>query len=298
MEKTVEFYNDVIQYFKLNYINLGFVLLFVVISFLIAEFIKRRIKRRISRRSPNPITATFISQIISFALKTIVVLITLYLLGLNAFTNKILAGAGLLTFVIGFALKDIGENFLAGIILAFKSPFRVDDLIEVNNIEGFVKDISIRETLIKTPDGKDVFLPNSIILKNPLFNYTIDGFLRYEFMIGITYENNPTKAIKLILETVNKVEGVLKGDKKPAIMIHELAANIINIRVLFWVDTFKTTSRSVHHSIRSKVMNDVVAALIANGIKLPAPVAGIQNVETSTPLSPNAEINENEITKP
>ena len=187
------------------------------------------------------------------------------------------------------------RSFLAGIILAFKSPFRVNDLIQINNIEGFVQDISIRETLIKTPDGKDVFLPNSIILKNPLFNYTIDGFLRYEFMIGITYENNPTEAIKLILETVNKVDGVLQGVRMPAIMINELAANTINIRVLFWVDTFKTTNRSVHHSIRSKVMNDVVAALIASGIKLPTPVAGMQNIETSNPLSPNAEINENEI---
>jgi small conductance mechanosensitive channel len=298
MEQTVEFYHDVIQYFKLNYINLGFVLLFVVAGFLISEFIKRRIKRRISRKSPNPITATFISQIVSFALKTFVVLITLYLLGLNAFTNKILAGAGLLTFVIGFALKDIGENFLAGIILAFKSPFRVDDLIEVNNIEGFVKDINIRETLIKTPDGKDVFLPNSIILKNPLFNYTIDGFLRYEFTIGIAYENNPTEAIKLILEAVNKVEGVLKGDKKPAITINELATSTINLRVMFWVDTFKTTRRSVHHSIRSKVMNDVVAALIANGFRLPASVVGIQNFESSASVSPKVKINENEITKP
>jgi small-conductance mechanosensitive channel len=292
MEKTVEFYYDVIQYFKLNYLNLGFVLIFIVAGFLIAEFTKRRIKRRISKRSPNPITATFISQIISFALKTIVVLITLYLLGLNSFTNKILAGAGLLTFVIGFALKDIGENFLAGIILAFKSPFRIDDLIEVNNIEGFVKDINISETLIKTPDGKDVFLPNSIILKNPLFNYTIDGFLRYEFMIGITYENNPTEAIKLILETVNKVKGVLKGDKMPAIMINELATNTINIRVMFWVDTFKTTNRSVHHSIRSKVMNDVVAALIANGIRLPAPVVELKNYDASIPLNLKIETNE------
>lgn len=298
MEKTLEFYNDVIQYLHLNYLNLGFVLLFVVVGFLIAEFIKRRIKRRISRRSPNPITATFISQIISFALKTVVILITLYLLGLNAFTNKILAGAGLLTFVIGFALKDIGENFLAGIILAFKSPFRVNDLIQINNIEGFVQDISIRETLIKTPDGKDVFLPNSIILKNPLFNYTIDGFLRYEFMIGITYGNNPTEAIKLILETVNKVEGVLKGDKKPAITINELATSTINIMVMFWVDTFKTTNRSVHHSIRSKVMNDVIAALIAKGFSLPGYVAETKNYEPPTPLSPNAEISENEITKP
>lgn len=289
MEKTVEFYNDVIQYFKLNYLNLGFVLLFVVVGFLIAEFIKRRIKRRMIRKSPNPITATFVSQIISFALKTFVVLITLYLLGLNSFTNKILAGAGLLAFVIGFALKDIGENFLAGIILAFKSPFKLDDLIEVDKIIGFVKDIDIRETHIKTPDGKDVFMPNSIILKNPMFNYTIDGFLRYEFIVGVAYENNPAEAIIVIYETVNNVEGVLKGKRKPVVIIDELAANTINIRVMFWIDTFQSTRREVHNIIRSQVMNDVVAALIAKGFSLPTSVIELKNYDASIPLNLKVE---------
>lgn len=284
MEKAIEFYNNVIQYFKLNYINLGLTLLFVVAGFLIANFIKRKLRLRLIRKSPNFITATFISQITGFALKSIVVLITLYLLGLDSFTNKILAGAGILTFVIGFALKDIGENFLAGIILAFKSPFKLDDLIEVNGIEGFVKDINIRETLIKTPDGKDVFLPNSIILKNPFVNYTIDGFLRYEFIVGIAYENNPTEAIKLILETVNNVSGVLKGDRKSVVSISDLATNTINVKVQFWVDTFITSKRSVHHSIRSQVMNDVVAALFANGFSLPASIVELKNYEASNSL--------------
>lgn len=284
MENVSEFYNDVIQYFQANYINLGFILLFVIAGFVLANFISRRIKSRFIRKSPNPITATFISQISSFIIKSFIVFTTLYLLGLDSFTNKILAGAGLLTFVIGFALKDIGENFLAGIILAFKSPFRVDDLIAINGIEGFVKDINIRETLIKTPDGKDIFLPNAIILKNPLFNYTIDGFLRYEFVVGIAYENNPTEAIKLIIETVDNVEGVLKGDKKPAVMINELETNTINIKVMFWIDTFKSTRRSVHHNIRSKVINDVVNKLLINGFSLPASIMEMKNYDDSTPL--------------
>jgi len=285
LENSIEFYNDVIQYFKLNYINLGITLLFIFAGFLIANFIKGRIRLRLNRKSPNHITATFISQITGFALKSVVVVITLYLLGLESFTNKILAGAGILTFVIGFALKDIGENFLAGIILAFKSPFKLDDLIQVNGIEGFVKDINIRETLIKTPDGKDVFLPNSIILKNPFVNYTIDGFLRYEFMVGIAYEDHPTEAIKLMLETVNNVMGVLKGDRKPVVTISDLSTNTINIKVQFWVDTFKTSKRSIHHSIRSQVMNDVVAALFANGFSLPASIVELKNYEPSNSLN-------------
>ncbi len=280
MEKISQLYNDAIQYFQLNYLNLGATILFLIIGFIVANFLQHRIKLRLIKKSPNHITANFTSQIVGFILKSIVIFSTLYLLGLSSFTNKLLAGAGLLTFVIGFALKDIGENFLAGIILAFKSPFRLDDLIEVSGIMGHVKDISIRETLIKTPDGKDVFMPNSIILKNPLFNYTLDGFLRYEFVVGIAYEDNPTEAIKLILETVNNVEGVLKGDKMPAITINELSINTININIKFWIDTFKSTKRTVHNNIRSQVINDVVAALIANGFSLPANIVELKNYDS------------------
>lgn len=287
MEKTIKFYNDIIQYVESNYLNLGATILFLVIGFLISNFIQNEIRLRLVKKSPNHITANFTSQIVGFILKTIVIFTTLYMLGLNSFTNKLLAGAGLLTFVIGFALKDIGENFLAGIILAFKSPFKLDDLIEVNGISGHVKDISIRETLVKTPDGKDVFLPNSIILKNPLFNYTIDGFLRYEFTVGIAYENNPTEAIKIILETVNNIEGILQDDKKAAITINELATNSININVKFWIDTFKSTRGSVHNSIRSQVMNEVVSALLKNDFSLPANIVELKNYDMSDKINVN-----------
>lgn len=284
MQKSIQFYNSSIEYFRENYINLAFILVFVILGFMLSSFIQRKIKISLANKSPNHITANFTSQIIGFFLKSTIVFTTLYLLGLSSFTNKLLAGAGLLTFVVGFALKDIGENFLAGIILAFKSPFKLDDLIEVNGIIGHVKDINIRETLVKTPDGKDVFLPNSIILKNPLYNYTIDGFLRYEFTVGIAYENNPTEAIKLILETVNKVEEVLKGDKAPAITISELSTNTININVKFWIDTYKSIKSSVHNSIRSQVMNDVVQELIEKGFNLPASIIEIKNYDSSSPF--------------
>ena len=276
-----QFYNDAISYFHLNYLNLGATILFLIIGFVVSNLIQRKLRLRLMHKSPNRITAHFTSQIVGFFLKSIVILSTLYLLELSSLTNKLLAGAGLLTFVIGFALKDIGENFLAGIILAFKSPFKLDDLIEVNGIIGHVKDISIRETLIKTPDGKDVFLPNGIILKNPLFNYTLDGFLRYEFIVGIAYENNPTEAIELMLKTVNNVEGVLKGDKKPTVTINELGTNSINIQIQFWVDTLKSTRRSAHNTIRSQVMSDVVAALIKNGYSLPANILELKNYDSS-----------------
>ena len=278
MEQTIILYHDIIQYFKLNYINLVSIPLFLVVGFIIANFIKRRVMSRLVKKSPNLIKGSFIAQIISFTLKTIVVLATPYLLCFRSFTNKILTDAVLLTFVIGFALKDIGENFLAGNILTFKSPFRLDDLIKVIDIDGVLKDISLRKTLIKTPDGKDVFFPNTIIFKKTLFNYTLDGLWRYEFMIGIAYKNNPTEAVKITLETANNVEGVLKGSRNPNISINEPVINAINIWVMFWVDTFKHTSRIVHLNTRSQVMNDFVAALITNGFSLPTSIIELKTM--------------------
>lgn len=129
MEKTVEFYNEVIQYFKLNHINLGFVLLFAGVGFLIAELIKHKIKRRINKKSPNPLTATFISQII-----------------------------------------------------------------------GFVKDINIREIQIKTPDGKDVFLPNSQVMNNVVAALIAKGFSLPACVIELK-NYDPSIPLNLKIET-------------------------------------------------------------------------------------------------
>ena len=193
--------------------------------------------------------------------------------------SKILAGAGILTFVIGFAFKDIGENFLAGILLAFKSPFKEDDLIETENLIGYVKDLRIRETIIKTTDGKDVFVPNSQILKSPLINYTIDGFLRNEFMMGIDYSSDLPKAIELIIESVSKTEGVLLGEKKPTVVIDEFATSTINLKVYFWLDTFKSSSKSYHLAIRTQVMKNALLVLTENGFSLPSSIVEIKQYE-------------------
>jgi small conductance mechanosensitive channel len=215
IEKIQLYYETILQYAPAFLI--GVVVLFV--GFTIANFGKKITENNIKAKVKNTLSGLFIAQIISGVIKTITIVIFLDFIGFKGITSKILAGAGILTFVIGFAFKDIGENFLAGIILAFKSPFKENDLIESENVIGYVKELRIRETVIKTTDGKDVFVPNSQILKSPLINYTIDGFLRNEFMLGLDYSSDLSKAIQVIIESVSKTEGVLLVKKKPAVII-------------------------------------------------------------------------------
>jgi small conductance mechanosensitive channel len=128
--------------------------------------------------------SNFLANTLFFFFVTLGVVTSLGILGFSGTVTKILAGAGISGFIIGFAFKDIGENFLAGILLAFKRPFSIGDTIETNGLTGTVYDFKLRETLIKTSDGIDAFIPNSIIIKNILKNHTLDHLLRKEFVVG------------------------------------------------------------------------------------------------------------------
>lgn len=277
MNKFTEYFLDLYHSLVDKLPTILIALVILTIGFLIASGLKNLILKKIKPRLNNTLSADFIAQVISIIIRLIVIVMALNLLGFKNFTTQILAGAGILTFIVGFAFKDIGENFLAGIILAFKSPFRLKDLIESGNILGYVQELNLRETLVKTPDGKDVFIPNGQILKNPLINYTIDGFLRYEFIIGLDYNSNIAEGLKIISDSVAEVNDVLNTkNKKTTVLIDELTASTINFKILFWIDTFKSTSKTYHNNIRSAVIDKVVQNLLKNGFYLPSTIVEIK----------------------
>ncbi|MFD2892086.1 mechanosensitive ion channel family protein [Flavobacterium chuncheonense] len=279
MNKLKVFLNDIWLSLQDNFPSIVVAILVLLIGYLTASKIKSLIVRKAIVNSDNALTRTFVSQIVSVFIKLISIVIALRVFGFSDLTSNILAGAGILTFIVGFAFKDIGENFLAGILMAFKSPFKINDLIETEGVIGYVVDLTIRDTRIKTLDGKDVFIPNGQIINNPLFNYTIDGFLRYEFNIGLGYDNNVHDAILLILNTVKRVEGVINDDKKPTVTIDQFAASTINLKVMFWIDTFKSTSKSYHSGIKTEVMERVLQCLTDAGYSLPSDIIEVKQVK-------------------
>lgn len=276
MENLKDVFNEILLKVENQLPSLLVGIVVLIIGFYLANRVRKVVEQKTNKNSENTLTRIFVAQFVSISIKLIAIVVFLRIIGFNDLTSNVLAGAGILTFVVGFAFKDIGENFLAGIILAFKSPFKINDLIESNNITGYVNDLSIRETRIKTLDGKDVFIPNGQILKNPLFNYTIDGFLRYDFLIGLDYGSNISKAIEIILETVKNVHGVIDGERKPAVVLEEFAASTINLKVLFWIDTFQSTSKTYHSGIKTEVMKKVLEALVKEGFSLPSDIVEIK----------------------
>ncbi|NHE59905.1 mechanosensitive ion channel family protein [Cyclobacterium plantarum] len=252
-------------------IGLAVLLFFIYLS----RWIKKIVRTRLNKRTEDSLLAAFIAGSIRLLIMLFGITLVLRFLGLTGAVSGLLAGAGITAFIIGFALKDIGENFLAGILLAFKRPFKVGDIVEITGISGKILALNLRDTQIKTPDGKDVFLPNASIIKSPLINFTIDGYLSYGFTVGLGYGCDYQKAIALITQTMQQVPGVLTGKKKPVALVTEMGDNSLQVRVNYWVNTYDRKQPDVQ--VRSQAIIAVLKALEKEGVPLPGKIIEIKS---------------------
>ena len=203
-------------------------------------------------------------------------LLALQIIGLSGVVGGLLGGLGLSAFLVGFAFKDIAENFLAGVILAFNRPFNVNDSIQVKDLLGRVMELNLRTTRIKTYDGKDIYVPNALVLKEPVTNFTRDGQIRQDFLIGIDYDADAQAVIDTILAQVKLEPLVLQeAPRGPFAVIEELATSTVNIRMFFWANA-EEYRRGVLE-LRSRLMNRVKSTLLAaENVSLPSDIVEVQ----------------------
>lgn len=236
-------------------------LIVIVIVWFIAARVKLFADKRLKTRLHDPLLATFIANLLKALLIIAGVFLMFRIIGLTTIAGSILAGAGISAFVIGFALKDIGENFLAGILLAFKRPFTVGDIIESNGVKGKVMALNLRDTQIKS-DGKDIFIPNALLVKNTLVNYNRGGYLLQEITIGLEYGSDYRRAIALAKEVINTQEEVDIDGYENIVVISGINATAPLLNIRYWV---KTDSLLTDGRVRSEVLIKVLETLHGNG---------------------------------
>jgi len=255
--------------------NIVLAIIIIILGTLIGSWIGRFARRRISLRTQDPLMSRFLGQAIKYTLIVCAIMLALRAAGLGGIAAGILTAAGASAVVLGFAFKDIGENFISGIILAFSRPFDVNDTVEIGNNFGKVKALEFRYTKLKTFDGKDVYIPNSDVLTEPVTNYTEDGFFRWTFIIGIAYEDNIEGAKKTVLEALRKEPTVIEDAEHENFVIEdELATSTVNLKVFFWVDT--KDFRRMALITKGNVVRNVKEALEEAGFYMPADIQEIK----------------------
>lgn len=260
-------------------IRLGEAILGVALVAILGTWLSRRV-RAILLALLDELLARFFANLVRWGSIALALAWAVQWLGLAPVLNGLLAGAGITAIVLGFAFQDIGENFLAGVILASSRPFQSGDTVQSGEFMGKVISLDLRNTHLKTLDGKDVYLPNATVFKNPLINFTQDGLLRLDFTIGIDYDDEVERALALTYEAVRDIEGVLR-DPDPVVVVDGFGASTVDLKAYFWIDTFDY--RKGRFELRGEAMRRTKEALQAAGFGLPAQIVELKLYDRAEP---------------
>jgi small conductance mechanosensitive channel len=249
---------------QLPYLLLGLIVFGV---FVVLSRIVKRILGKAGRGTRLPPNLADLMARLGSALVILLGIFVAAVVVFPAFTpGNLVAGLGISSVAIGFAFKDILQNFLAGILLLWRQPFVVGDQIRSGGFEGTVEAIDVRATRLKTYDGERVILPNGEVYTKEIVVRTAFDRRRVHFEVGIGYPDSIEEARKVIHAVLAKTEGVL-DEPAPCVYVGELAPSSVNFDVYFWAQSKQANVLEV----RDRVATGIKLALDAAGIDMPFP---------------------------
>jgi small-conductance mechanosensitive channel len=215
--------------------RLFYALILLLVALVVARIVGNLLSRLIRRSARFHPNERFIRTIAATVIVSAGTLLALGVMGFTGVAASLLATGGVVAIVLGFAFREIGENFLAGVFLTFSRPFELGDLIMTGELTGTVRAIHIRSIHIRTADACDVFVPSAQIFREALYNYTRDGLRRPTFTIGVAYDHEPEAVLALLERTAAAVDDVL-ADPEPFVTIAEFSGGWVVYEVFFYMD--------------------------------------------------------------
>lgn len=224
----------------------------------------QRVDDQISSVDLSHQTHEMIKKLIRYGIWAAAVFIIIDILGVKGAITTALAGAGIAGIAIGFAAKDTLSNMISGIFLFADRPFKLKDTVEIGGNVGKVRDITLRNTVIKTFDNKIVTIPNSVTSKSTIINYSRMSKRRVEIPVGIAYEADMDKAVKTIMKVLKKDENVL--DKpEPSVAMVGLGDFSVDLKVMAWIENRNFLTK------KTKLIHDIKKALDKAKVEIPYP---------------------------
>ncbi len=237
MEKLLEFVQGMadvaINWVQHNYLSLIMALLIFFIGKWIANLLTKGFKKALKKAKVEKILVDFLAGIVKTVLFIFVVVAALSQLGVQ--TTSLVALIGAAGLAVGLALKDSLQNFASGVMLIIFRPFKTGDYVEAGGASGTVENIAIFATTMKTPDNKEIIIPNGNIYGEKIVNYSARPTRRVDMVFGIGYDDDLKKAKTILTELMDGDPRILK-DPAPVVAVSELADSSVNFIVRPWVN--------------------------------------------------------------
>lgn len=242
----------------------------LVVLLLLGRLIGAVVRRRYCRLE-RPSFANVMSRVVRLGFGLIGVLTAVTVVFPTVKPVNVLGSLGFFSIAVGFAFRDILENLLAGILLLFRSPFRTGDEVDIEGTRGTVIEINLRETVVRTYEGRRVLIPNATVYKNQVVVQTGFDAVRTESTVGIAYESDIDSARSVALQALSSTDGV-RAQPEPAVLVGELGTSTVDLQLLFWT----APQQAVVRRVRDRVLSAVKTALDDAGVEMPADVVVLQ----------------------
>ncbi|AXT53062.1 mechanosensitive ion channel family protein [Aquimarina sp. BL5] len=264
-EKLESWLNSIV----VNLPNILIAVLVFVMALIASKYISKLARKILDKSRLQPSMKNLIAKFISIAVVIIGLFLILGILNLNKALNTILAGAGVAGLAVGLALQGALANTYSGIILSYIKHIKFGDWIETNDFEGEVIDIDLRAVTIKQVDNNLVYIPNRLVVENPIKNYSTTAQSRVILECGVGYESDLRFVEKLTKETiVSNFEAVQKKDDV-LFLWREFGDSSINYELRFWINS---TSALEVAKAKSETMMLMKEAYDKNNINIPFPI--------------------------
>jgi len=244
------------------FVNVAASIVILVVGKFVIRLFASFVSRSLDRTNVKHLIKVFVRNVITKCCWALLVVLVLARMGVHI--GPLLAGLGVTGFVLGFAFQESLGNFAAGLMIALNEPYKIGDYVSVSGHEGVVRKMDMMAATLVSSDNKKVIIPNKSAWGSPIVNYTALGHRRVDLKVGVAYGMDVARAIKVALETLPTVPGVV-AEPAPSVNVASLDDSQVTLNLWPWANC------SDFCQVRSDVQVAIKAAFDRNGIDIPFP---------------------------
>jgi small conductance mechanosensitive channel len=241
----------------------------LVIFLLLARRLKKVVKKVLLRTNSNQTVIGLLSNLSVAVFMLIALIVILNILNLSDAVTALLGTAGVAGLAVGLALQDPLVNLFSGVLMSVRDYYKVGDLVETNGYFGKIQKINLRSTILMTPDGQEVVIPNKDVIAEPLVNYSHTNRRRIDLTCGVAYGDDLEKVKKVVMEALENC-GFDREEIQPVeLFFTEFGDSSINFVLRYWQNI---SSQGDYLKAKDRAIIAIKKAFDANGITIPFPI--------------------------
>ncbi len=267
--KMIERLESWVDNLVVNLPNLFIAIVVFIIVLFLSKYVSRLVLKLLGKSSLQNSMKNIIAKLVSVLVICGGLFLILGILDLSKTLNTVLAGAGVAGLAVGLALQGALSNTYSGIVLSYIKQIQFGDWIESNDYEGEVVDLDLRAVTIKQPDNNLVYIPNKLVLENPIKNYSTTAQSRVILDCGVAYDSDLTFVKDLVRKTIVSSFDAVKKKDEVIFLYTAFADSSINFETRFWIES---TSALEVAKAKTEAMIAIKKAFDQQGVNIPFPI--------------------------